>query len=292
MAWQQLHFTLAASEVDLLSELLFAAEALSVSCEDPGDQPIYEPKHDTALWATTELSALFPQDCDLQAVLEQLRLGLAPQSLPPYRISQLDDALWERAWLEHFKPICIQDRLWICPSESEKPKDDKPVLWLDPGLAFGTGTHPTTALCLEALTLMPLEQLTIMDYGCGSGILAIAALKLGAKKAYAIDHHAQALIASKDNAFKNKISPEALSILEPEDCPKTQYDLWIANILLHPLIDLEPMFAEHLTSGKIILLSGILNQQVDELLQAYQNDFTLLEQQQCEDWALLKMMRH
>jgi ribosomal protein L11 methyltransferase len=291
MPWQQLHFTVNADEVELISELLFAANALSVSCSDNQDNAIFEPKDGTRLWEQTQIIGLFEVDCDMNDVLKHIILGLTPQPLPPYHVDILEDAVWERAWLEHFKPLCINDTLWICPSEGEKPKDDKPVLWLDPGLAFGTGTHATTALCLEALTELPLKGLTIMDYGCGSGILALAALKLGAKKAYAIDNHPQALLATRDNAVKNNIAEESLIVLSPAECPTVHYDLWIANILLNPLIELEPLFAERIPAGKTLLLSGILERQADELLQHYDKDFILQKKLERNEWMLLLLTR-
>jgi ribosomal protein L11 methyltransferase len=291
MPWQQLHFTVNADEVELISELLFAANALSVSCSDNQDNAIFEPKEGSRLWEQTQIVGLFDIDCDINDVLKHIALGLTPQSLPPYHVDILEDAVWERAWLEHFKPICIKNTLWICPSEGENPNDGKPVLWLDPGLAFGTGTHATTALCLEALTELPLKDLTIMDYGCGSGILALAALKLGAKKAYAIDNHPQALLATRDNAVKNNIAEESLIVLSPDKCPTVHYDLWIANILLNPLIELEPLFAEHIPAGKTLLLSGVLERQTNELLQHYDKDFTLQKKLERDEWILLLLTR-
>ena len=291
MPWQQLHFTVNADEVELISELLFAADALSVSCSDNQDDAIFEPKDGTRLWEQTQIVGLFEVDCDMSDVLKHITLGLTPQPLPPYHIDILEDAVWERAWLEHFKPICINNTLWICPSEGEDPNDDKPILWLDPGLAFGTGTHATTALCLEALTELPLKGLTIMDYGCGSGILALAALKLGAKKAYAIDNHPQALLATRDNAVKNNIAEESLIVLSPIECPPVHYDLWIANILLNPLVELESLFAERIQAGKNLLLSGILDRQTDELLLHYEKDFILQEKLKKDEWMLLLLTR-
>ncbi len=291
MPWQQLHFTVQADDVEFISELLFSANALSVSCSDNQDDAIFEPQDGARLWAETRIVGLFEASCDIKTILHRIALGLSPQPLPPYHVDILEDAVWERAWLAHFKPICINDTLWICPSEGEKPKDNKPVLWLDPGLAFGTGTHATTALCLEALTQLPLKGLTIMDYGCGSGILALACLKLGAKKAYAIDNHPQALLATRDNALKNSISESSLTALAPDDCPKIQYDVWIANILLNPLIALEPLFAEHIPVGKTVLLSGILERQVNELLHHYEKDFVLEKKVERDEWMLLLLTR-
>ncbi|MCD6045524.1 MAG: prmA [Gammaproteobacteria bacterium] len=291
MPWQQLHFTVSADEVELMSELLFAANALSVSCSDNQDDAIFEPQDGARLWEQTKIVGLFDVTSDMDTILHHIALGCAPQPLPPYHVDILEDAVWERAWLEYFKPLCIKDTLWICPSEGEKPNDDKPILWLDPGLAFGTGTHATTALCLEALTELPLTGLTIMDYGCGSGILALAALKLGAKKVYAIDNHPQALLATHDNAVKNNIPEKCLTVLPPEECPQIPYDVWIANILLNPLIELAPLFAERIPAGKTLLLSGILDRQADELLQHYDKNFILQKRLERDGWVLLLLVR-
>ncbi len=291
MPWQQLHFTITAQEVDLISELLFAAGALSVTCSDHQDEAIFEPKENQSLWAETDIVGLFEVTTDMKEVLHNIERGLSPNILPNHHIDILEDAVWERIWLEHFKPICFNEKLWICPSNSEKPLDNKAVLWLDPGLAFGTGTHATTALCLQALTTLSLNGLTVMDYGCGSGILALAALKLGAKKAYAIDNHPQALLATQDNAKKNDISENEIIILPPEECPKIPLDLWIANILLHPLLELESLFAKHIPTGSTLLVSGVLNRQVDDLLKQYAIHFTLQEQFEKDEWVLLQFIR-
>jgi ribosomal protein L11 methyltransferase len=193
--------------------------------------------------------------------------------------------------MERFKPLCFGPRLWICPSWLPIPDPEAVNILLDPGLAFGTGTHPTTALCLEWLANTNLNQAQIIDYGCGSGILAIAALKLGAAGAIAVDHDPQALLAARENATRNAVAPY-LQTLSPSELTETRADFLIANILADPLLELAPCFARLVSPGGRLALSGITQDQVQQLAQAYNYWFTFDIPAVRENWALLTGYRH
>ncbi len=180
----------------------------------------------------------------------------------------LDDRDWERAWMDHFHPMRFGRRLWICPTGGEVTQTDAVIVDLDPGLAFGTGTHPTTALCLEWLDGHDLHGRTVIDFGCGSGVLAIAALKLGAARAIAVDHDPQAVLATRDNAARNGVA-DRIEVLHSDDFQAGQADLVMANILANILIDLAPTIAGLVAPGGDLVMSGILRDQADAVAQAY-----------------------
>ena len=198
---------------------------------------------------------------------------------------QLDDQVWERSFLEHYEPMKFGERLWICPSWHQPPRPEACNILLDPGLAFGTGSHPTTALCLEFLDAHPPKDKSVLDYGCGSGILAIAAFKLGARRISCIDIDPQALQASADNARRNDIDPELLHISLPGQQPIAAVDYLMANILSGPLIELEPEFARLTRAGGQLLLSGILQDQQQQIIEAYQKHFILDAVKIRDDWC-------
>ena len=191
--------------------------------------------------------------------------------LPPVRFEPLEDQVWERAWIEHFQPMAFGKRLWIYPSWAEVPDDGSVVLRLDPGLAFGTGTHPTTALCLEWLDAQNMQGKTVIDYGCGSGILAIAALLLGAQSAIGYDNDPQALTATKDNAEQNHCAEKLqMKLVETKgETIREQADVVLANILAGPLRELAPLIAPLVKPGGDLVLSGILAEQAEEVMAAY-----------------------
>lgn len=290
MSWQQLTFSTTAQAAEQLNELLLETEALAVTLQDAADEPIFEPALGTTpLWGQTELVALFSVEEDLQQIIRQLQAVFG--QLPPYQISRVAEQNWERAWMDEFKPMQFGQHLWICPSWCE-PVDPSAVnLLLDPGLAFGTGTHPTTRLCLEWLDANPPMDSQVIDYGCGSGVLALAALKLGAKITYAIDNDPQALLATEDNTKRNQINPLQLKTLSPEQTIAAAADLLLANILAQPLIELAEKFASLIKPQGTIVLSGILQEQADKVSQAYQPWFTLQKATQLDEWVRLVGIR-
>ena len=206
MTWLQLRLNIVKSDVAEVEDLLLAAGAVAVTLEDNADQPLLEPGvGETPLWSQTRLTALYPADTNMEQVRQALPGSLLQGTAP--RVDILEDKDWEREWMRHYQPMQFGQRLWVCPSWLEPPDPTAVNLLLDPGLAFGTGTHPTTALCLQQLDDMPLNGQTVVDYGCGSGILAVAALKLGATLALGVDNDPQALAACRDNAARNSIAP-------------------------------------------------------------------------------------
>lgn len=271
--------------------------ALSITLRDadaetPDEQAIFEPGvGELPLWPTITLNALFDEHADrrgLAAALGELLPWLEPDQL---NFTEIADQDWERAWMDQFQPMAFGRRLWIYPWNIEPPADDdRVVVRLDPGLAFGSGTHPTTALCLEWLDSLDLVGKTITDYGCGSGILAIAALKLGAASATGIDNDPQALIASRDNAERNGVA-DRLALFLPEDVDATVADVFVANILAGPLGELAPRFAAAAKPGAPFAISGILVGQQDELLQRYAEWFDELRVDTREDWVRISGRR-
>jgi ribosomal protein L11 methyltransferase len=288
MAWVQLQFEVNAEQVERFSNILTALGAAAVTLLDAADQPLFEPPPgDTPLWPRTCINALFPATTNGKALLTQLTQLWAPEPLPPHRSEIVADQDWERAWMERFKPLCFGSRLWICPSWLPTPDPKAINILLDPGLAFGTGTHPTTALCLEWLTQTQLHRTQVIDYGCGSGILGIAALKLGAACVFAIDHDPQALLAARANATRNAVTAQFHTLSSPESLGEHQTDILVANILAAPLRTLAPRFADLLRSGGQLALSGITLDQIEALTTVYKRWFNLEISAIRENWALL-----
>ena len=228
----------------------------------------------TPLWSHTHLLALFEADAEPEAVFAHLQL-LTGAALPEHQAEVIEDQDWERSWMDGFQPMRFGQRLWIVPSWHEAPEKDAVNLLLDPGLAFGTGTHPTTALCLEWLDGQSLAGTQVLDFGCGSGILAIAALLLGAREAVGTDIDVQAIEASRDNAQRNGIADEKLALYLPEHMPAMQADVLVANILAGPLVSLAPQLSGLVRPGGLLALSGILAEQGEEVAAAYAADFDL-----------------
>ena len=209
-------------------------------------------------------------------------------------IETLEDQDWERVWMKDFHPIQFGEKLWIYPSNYEIPKntpDNHTYIHLDPGLAFGTGTHPTTALCLEWLDQNSCKDLSAVDYGCGSGILAVAATKLGATHINATDIDPQALIATKDNMLRNNIPVDKISCYLPDDCPQKEHDLVLANILCGPLIELFPIISSLTRSGGTLVLSGLLEEQQFDLIETYSALFTNFEVKSLDGWVRIAATR-
>jgi ribosomal protein L11 methyltransferase len=275
MPWLQLRLAITPAQADPLEDTLLALGAVSVTFMDAEDQPIFEPDLGTTpLWSHTHLLALFEADTDQTALLESLQ-SIWQGELPEHQIEDIADQDWERSWMEHFQPMRFGQRLWIVPSWHAAPEPHAVNLLLDPGLAFGTGTHPTTALCLEWLDGQELQGQQLIDFGCGSGILAIAALLLGAEQVVGTDIDTQALEASRDNAQRNQLADARFALYLPEDMPQQPADVLVANILAGPLVKLAPQLTTLVKPGGLIALSGILTEQTDQILAAYQEAFQL-----------------
>ncbi|MFW5825607.1 MAG: 50S ribosomal protein L11 methyltransferase [Marinobacter sp.] len=291
MPWVQLQIPADPETADQLEDLLMEVGADAVSMEDAADQPIFEPDPGTTpLWHDTRVTGLFDAGQDIDQICSAIRNAWhrqTQQDLPDIEVTLVEDKDWERAWMDDFKPLKFGQRLWIVPSWHAAPDPDAANLLLDPGLAFGTGTHPTTALCLEWLDGAGVQGRQVIDYGCGSGILALAALLLGAGHAIGVDTDPQALEASRDNARRNQIGDDRLALHLPGDEPDTRADILLANILAGPLVELAPTLAQKVTPGGHLVLSGILAQQASDVMSAYEPWFVMDEPEQREEWIRL-----
>lgn len=291
MPWLQLRLATTPDDAETLEDQLLALGAVSVTFMDAEDQPIFEPDLGTTpLWRNTHVLALFEADQDADSLLSQLRV-LRHGELPEHAHELVADEDWERSWMADFKPLRFGRRLWIVPSWHDAPEPDAVNLLLDPGLAFGTGTHPTTALCLEWLDSQALEGCSLIDFGCGSGILAIAALLLGARPATGTDIDSQALEASRDNARRNGIADTDLALYLPADMPQTPADVVVANILAGPLVELAPQLTRLVRPGGRLALSGILQEQADEVVAAYATAFALDPVAERDGWVRISGRR-
>ncbi|TCV96044.1 [LSU ribosomal protein L11P]-lysine N-methyltransferase [Luteibacter rhizovicinus] len=298
MPWLELSLTVRLAEQPRVESALEDLGALSVTLQDanaetPDEEAIFEPGvGELPLWNTIVLNALFEAETDRRGLTEALA-DLLPWIEPAqleYR--DVEDQDWERVWMDRFKPMSFGRRLWVYPSNIDPPADDAEavVVRLDPGLAFGTGTHPTTDMCLQWLDGQDLVGKTVLDFGCGSGILAIAALKLGATHAIGIDNDPQAVIASRDNAERNGVEGH-LDVYMPGEAPKDLADVLVANILAGPLGELAPTFAAAVKPGAPFALSGILVGQHEELLTRYAEWFGDLDVATLEDWVRISGVR-
>ncbi|WP_446808067.1 50S ribosomal protein L11 methyltransferase [Methylomonas sp. 2BW1-5-20] len=288
MAWHQLSVITDESTAPEVSEFFSELGAVSVTYSDAEDEPVYEPAIDqTKIWTRTRVTALFELDTDPDIVHTLLFNEFVGQPLQEWSAEVLQDQAWERAWMEHFQAMKFADRLWICPSGQERHEPNTVCMTLDPGLAFGTGTHPTTALCLEWLAGNDIQDKVVIDYGCGSGILAVAALLLGAKYAHAVDIDPQALTASQYNAEKNQVQ-ERISYYLPEIFSAFPADVVVANILAKPLIELAANISALVRPGGRLILSGILNEQAESVAAAYRaRGLAVAAPVSQEDWCRL-----
>lgn len=285
MTWQQLKIQTTAEYAESIHAFLDLLDAVAIAYEDAADQPLLEPAPNTTpLWDHVIIKSLFKPGIDLQHVINFLQKNLGEAVLSNYQIETLPDQAWERVWLKDFHPMQFGNHLWICPSVMTPPDPNAINIILDPGLAFGTGTHPTTALCLEWLDANPPANQIVIDYGCGSGILAIAALKLGAREVWAIDHDPQALEATYINAERNQVDLTKLRIFLPEEIAAIEADLLIANILTNPLIELANKFAHLIKEKGNVVLTGILEDQTEMIKQAYQSWLTIKDITKKEEW--------
>jgi ribosomal protein L11 methyltransferase len=315
MPFLQLTLAIGSADPEPFEDALIAAGALSITLEDAADDPVLEPAPGTTpLWPTVRMKGLFAADANSDQILLTLAASL-PTPLPQAQFEAIADRAWEREWLKDFRPMRFGARLWVCPAGmrpspltlSRKPGEgqltrihahrcirapaqqelaEAVFLDLDPGLAFGTGTHPTTALCLEWLDGADLRDKTVIDYGCGSGVLAIAALKLGARSALAVDIDPQAIIATEENALRNGVA-ERMIALPVDAMPPDAADIVLANILAEPLEQLAPTLNGLVRPGGSIVLSGLLSSQAEQLARLYSTWFHMLPAIERDGWSRL-----
>jgi ribosomal protein L11 methyltransferase len=285
VSWLQFRLDTSAALAPACEEYLLAQGAAAVTLQDNADQPLYDlDRASTPLWTETCVIGLFPAATDTAALWLS-----APKTIldnTSHRVEILEDKDWEREWMQHYKPLQFAQNLWICPSWRTPPDPGAVNILLDPGLAFGTGTHATTAMCLRALAELPARPRRVIDYGCGSGVLAIAALLLGAEWALGIDTDPQALVATRNNADRNGIASRRLEVSLPGSARPTA-DLVVANILAGPLCELADTLCQHLTRRGGLLLSGILSEQVPTLQAAYRDHITLSILSEQDGWVVL-----
>jgi ribosomal protein L11 methyltransferase len=286
MPWIQLKINTTGNDAETLSDALIESGAVSVTFQDTHDNPVFEPlPGETLLWGDTDAIGLYDAETDMAEVVAMLENEPLLGKGFVHKIEQLEDKDWEREWMDNFHPMRFGERLWICPSWRDVPDPDAVNVMLDPGLAFGTGTHPTTAMCLQWLDSLDLTDKTVIDFGCGSGILAIAALKLGAKHVVGIDIDPQAIQASRDNAERNGVS-ERLSLYLPKDQPENlSADVVVANILAGPLRELAPLISVLPVAGGHLGLSGVLASQAQSVADAYNDKFELDAVAEKEEWC-------
>ncbi len=290
MPWLQFSLDVPGDQAEAVSKVLDDAGALSVTILDAADEPLLEPlPGETPLWKSTRVVALFESGTDPLPLQQTLRDMLELPALQ-LQVEQLDDRDWSTTWRDTFGAMRFGRRLWVCPVGEDPGQPDAVVVHLDPGLAFGTGTHATTALCLEWLDAHPPAGQSVIDYGCGSGILAIAAIKLGAEDVVAVDIDPQALQATRENAARNQVNAR-LSVMFPQDLENKPVDSVLANILAKPLIEHAASLAGLVKPGGHIALTGILAEQSEEVLAAYRQWFDFSAPVQREEWVLLAGVR-
>jgi len=287
MPWLRLTLRSGTENADMISDVLEQAGAQAVTMIDAEDQPLFEPlPGETPLWANLEITGLFDADIDTETLTQQLSSQLPSNIMASKRLEPLEDKDWSRVWMDDYHPMQFGKNIWIVPSWCEPPEPKAVNILLDPGLAFGTGTHPTTSLCLQWLDEQSLTNKHVLDYGCGSGILAIAAAKLGAEKVTAIDIDPQALLATQNNAERNQVKP-LISTHLPMALTDSSYDMLLANILAGPLAELADMLCAALRPGGTLVLSGILADQADKVADAYRRHCDIGEAVQQGDWIRL-----
>jgi ribosomal protein L11 methyltransferase len=291
MEWRQFVINLESIEPNLVEEVLLRHGAQSLTLSDAGNDPVLEPlPGSTPLWSDTRLTALFAEDADFECLRTDLEQTLAIDKLPENHVETLTDRAWEREWLKDFRPMRFGERLWVSPGNFAVAADDAIVVRLDPGLAFGTGTHATTALCLEWLDQIEIAGKTLLDFGCGSGILAIAGLKLGAKSVTAVDIDLQAITATRQNARSNEVE-DRLDTAVQIDQLADQFDFVVANILAGTLVDHAEFVCDRLRTGGGLALSGILAEQVADVSEAYRHCVEFSAPDYRDNWARLSGTR-
>ncbi|EDL52509.1 ribosomal protein L11 methyltransferase [Vibrio mediterranei AK1] len=287
MPWIQIKLNATNENAEQIGDMLMEETgALSVTFLDAHDTPVFEPlPGETRLWGDTDIVALYDAEADTKLILTQITASNMLAEGFAHKVEQLEDKDWEREWMENFHPMKFGERLWICPSWRDVPEPDAVNVMLDPGLAFGTGTHPTTALCLEWLESLDLAGKTVIDFGCGSGILAIAAIKLGAAKVIGIDIDPQALTASKDNAERNGVADQ-LELFLPQNQPEGLIaDVVVANILAGPLRDLSGIIKGLVNEGGQLAMSGVLDTQAEDVANYYRDEMTIDPIVELNEWC-------
>lgn len=291
MPWIQLTLSCSEEHAPQVGDMLMGNGAHAVTYRDGADTPIFEPRPgDVTLWAHTLATGLFDAETDIPSVVNNLKKSAVFSGDIQFKVDALEDKDWEREWMDNFHPIQFGRNLWICPSWREAPEPDAVNILLDPGMAFGTGTHPTTAMCLRWIDAHPPTDQTVLDFGCGSGILGIAALLFDAQHAIGIDIDQQALIATKDNAERNGVA-EAFELYLPSEQPRIQVDLVLANVLAGPLRELADTILGFVKPGGQLVLSGILERQIDAVTTAYQPHIQFDTPTIDGDWAMLSGTR-
>lgn len=297
MKWLQIHITVDQAQVEFTETLLMSLSAVSVTLDDAEDQALLEPlPGETPLWNKVIVTGIYQQDEQDPIDVDTLEAFLKAQ-LPeaPIRHEELEDQVWERAWMDYYEPIQIGEKFWIVPEWLEPPEADATNIKLDPGLAFGTGNHASTFLCLQWLGKTDVKDKIVIDYGCGSGILGVAALLLGAKKVYATDIDPQAVLATKQNAELNGVL-DRLYVGLPEEFDQEftpqQADVLVANILAGPLMALAPEFANLLKSDGEFALAGVIEEQVTDVSRVYSEFFDILDvEKREENWCRISGKR-
>jgi ribosomal protein L11 methyltransferase len=291
MYWNQISFEVKKLEADLASEVLMGLGSISITYSDAHDDAIYEPPlGETPLWEFTRITALFKSEVSTQKIIDSLGKICNIKVDDTFKIQ---DKIWEEECQKDFPSMQFGKNLWVCPSWESKHSipSDAIVINMDPGLAFGTGTHQTTSLCLEFLAENPPNSLDVIDFGCGTGILAIAAAKLGAKRVLAIDNDPQAVTASTENAEKNNCSDVIKTFHSDEKIEYEKCDLLMANILAKPLVELQTLFSKIVKPNGAILLSGILEHQVEKIIDCYSPNFNNFKNSNKNEWYRISASR-
>ena len=288
MDWLQISVDVSGSQVEMVSEAFTVMGALSVTVLDAGDEPLLEPAPgETPLWSNTRVIALFDAAQDIAELKQQLQAVLKTP-VPDLLVESLADRDWSNTWRDTFGAMQFGERLWVCPVGESPPDPKAVVVHLDPGMAFGTGTHATTAFCLQWLDAHPPTSKSVIDYGCGSGILAIAAHKLGAATVVAVDIDPQALQATRENARRNDCD---IDVLYPESLGQRSADLVLANILANPLVELAQDLSARVHAGGRLVMTGILAEQAEAVMAAYADGFVFAEPVYRDEWVLLEGVR-
>ena len=294
MAWIQLKVEVLPDQIEVIEDSMLLEGAQAVTLQDGADQPILEPELGTMpIWDKTIVIGLFDAEINGDQLIANMQELFAcdPKmqrvSFPKHKLELVEDKDWERAWMDNFHAMPFGDRLWVCPSWKDPEDKDAVNLMLDPGLAFGTGTHPTTAHCLRFLDATVKGSELVVDYGCGSGILGIAALLLGSERMLGVDNDPQALIATRQNAERNSIEAQRYDVVFPENTHKVEADIMVANILAGPLISLAENIARLTKPGGKLAISGLLSHQADEVRHAYEPLFNMYFMEQMDDWVIL-----